>query len=60
MELLKAILVLGLTLFTYHDFWVRNSGVFPDSAISWEHRILLHVIALAVGVDRLDPLRPWS
>ena len=54
-EIIMSILRLGLTLFTYHDHWVRMSGVHAESAVSWEHRMLLMILGFLVNYDRVDP-----
>ncbi|CAK0843206.1 unnamed protein product, partial [Prorocentrum cordatum] len=54
-ELLQGIHALGLTTATYHVHWVRESGVHAESAVAWEHRMLLQILGLAVGYDGLDP-----
>lgn len=53
-ELLRGIRSLGLTLFTCHENWARQSGCHPESAIVGAHKVLCGVIGLAVGYDRLD------
>ena len=54
LELVASVQTLGQTLFTYHEFWVRQSGAQADSAVSWEHKMLCTQLAMAVGYDRLD------
>ena len=54
LEFITAVQTLGLTLFTYHDFWVRQSGVHAESSVSWEHRMMCSVLAMAICYDRLD------
>jgi hypothetical protein len=54
LEFITAVQTLGLTLFTYHDFWVRQSGVHAESSVSWEHRMLCAILAMAICYDRLD------
>eukprot|EP00971_Amphidinium_carterae_P104106 2061796-Amphidinium_carterae.1 len=54
-ELLQAVHNLGLSMFTYHSFWSRQSGVHADSAVAWEHKMLCTELGLLVGYDRLDP-----
>lgn len=54
-ELLQGIQTLGLSAFTYHDHWVRQVGIHGDSAIAWEHKLHMNVLAMAIGYDRLDP-----
>ena len=53
-EFLRSVLTLGLTMFTYHDHWVRQSGVHGESSVSWEHKMLCAALAMAIGYDRLD------
>ncbi|CAK0891661.1 unnamed protein product [Prorocentrum cordatum] len=53
-ELVRGVVALGLTLFTYHAHWVRQAGVHGESGIALEHRIHCQVLALALGYDCLD------
>ena len=38
-ELVRGVVALGLTLFTCHAHWARQSGVHSESGIALEHRI---------------------
>ena len=53
-ELVRGVVTLGLTLFTYHPHWVRQSGIHAESGIALEHRVHCQVLALALGYDCLD------
>jgi hypothetical protein len=54
LEVLDAIMTLGLTLLTYHECWVRLAGIHPDAAVCWEHTCLLITMGLLLGHDNLD------
>ena len=54
-EVVLSILSLGLTFFTYHEHWARQSGVAVDSGVAHEHRNLCQILGLSTGFDRLDP-----
>ena len=54
-EIVPSIISLGLTFYTYHDHWVRQSGVAAESGTAHEHRSLCQILGLSTGFDRLDP-----
>ena len=54
-EVVQSISSLGLTFYTYHEHWARQSGIAAESGISHEHRSLCQILGLSTGYDRLDP-----
>ena len=53
-ELLDIIRGTGEELAGFHDFWVRHSGVFPESAAAHTHRALCSVLIHMISFDQLN------
>ena len=53
-ELLDVIRGTGEELAGFHDFWVRHSGVFPESAAAHTHRALCSVLIHMISFDQLN------
>ena len=54
LEVIASILGLGLSFLTYHDYWQKQSGIHPEAAARWEHKVLCTTLALLTCLDRLD------
>ena len=53
-ELLHAVRASGEELGGFHDYWVRSSGIGPDSQISYKHRDLLATLLHLNNFDQLN------
>lgn len=54
-EYFKSILAGPGDLVSYHNMWLRSSGVAWNSAVAHEHHHLCEVLRLAISVDQIDP-----
>ena len=55
-ELLDAIRASGKDIPGYHEFWVRQSGVSPESPAAHTHKSLMSVLAHLVHIDQVNVL----
>eukprot|EP00438_Fugacium_kawagutii_P007958 Skav221203 [mRNA] locus=scaffold2467:49110:49676:- [translate_table: standard] len=53
-DYLKAILAGPGDIVSYHNLWVRSSGIAANSAVSHEHRSLCEALRLGLSVDQYD------
>lgn len=53
-ELVQSVVMLGYTMFAYHDFRIRQSGLHPESAVAWEHKLICMTLGFLVSFGRLD------
>ena len=56
-ELMTNIRSTGESVGTYHDYWIRASGVGPDSAVAHHHASLMSIFHHTLCFDQLEVYR---